>query len=463
MSKNWLDIIRTQFSEDKVTPPDASWENISEDLWTKNIERKLQETNQTEPPNHLSKDIFQKIPHSGTGATTFLKVSAGILGVVASVSAVIFYTQKPPDTDQKTIPSIVKMNESINGNRSPLLNNTGQHEVIQEGTSSSSNYKLTSELNSSFLSENNRHSATKSNTQIASSPTENQEMYQFQKINQNIVGKTLEASIIPEWIIETRSLNLKPYTGQKRKPNHTFQWSIGIEKQVKSAYREHSGERYFSSKTPVQRDYGAHFGILLNNHWRFKTGLYTAKSSYKRDFKNTPFFKTPVKIRPTKRLIKISAEHFSREIDATNVELFPRNVSPADTLKYYRINYLENVNFSYWEVPITLGYQTSYHRLSFGINLGGRIFITRKVDALFELAIKNSANQSFQFQYSKAALGKSFFQGFIELQSGFKITRHLEISGNLLIPNMLTENLPYIRGLENQTTFRGTLGVIFNI
>ena len=138
MSKNWLDIIRTQFSEDKVTPPDASWENISEDLWTKNIERKLQETNQTEPPNHLSKDIFQKIPHSGTGATTFLKVSAGILGVVASVSAVIFYTQKPPDTDQKTIPSIVKMNESINGNRSPLLNNTGQHEVIQEGTSSSS-------------------------------------------------------------------------------------------------------------------------------------------------------------------------------------------------------------------------------------------------------------------------------------------------------------------------------------
>ncbi len=81
MSNNWLDIIRKQFSEDKVTPPDASWENITEDLWTKNIESKFQENSQTTPPHHLSKDILQKVPYSSTGVSTLLKVSAGVLGL----------------------------------------------------------------------------------------------------------------------------------------------------------------------------------------------------------------------------------------------------------------------------------------------------------------------------------------------------------------------------------------------
>jgi len=104
MSKNWLDIIRKQFSEDKVTPPDASWENISEDLWTKNIENKFQENSQTTPPHHLSKEILQKVPHSSIGVSTLLKVSAGVLGVAASVSAIIFYTQKSSNTAEKSIP-----------------------------------------------------------------------------------------------------------------------------------------------------------------------------------------------------------------------------------------------------------------------------------------------------------------------------------------------------------------------
>lgn len=463
MSKNWLDIIRKQFSEDKVTPPDASWENITEDLWTKNIQTKFQENSQTTPPNHLSKDILQKVPHSSIGVSTLLKVSAGLLGVAASVSAIIFYTQKSSNTAEKSIPSTIKSTEPMTGNRSPVFSNTDEHGVIIKETNTSSNVQATNKLNTTFPSENTSHSATKSNTQITVSPVESQEMPEYSNVNKDIIGKTLEASIVPQLILETSSVNLNPYIAQKRKLNHTFQWSMGIEKQVKSAYWENSEERYFFSKTPIQRDYGAHFGLLWNKHWKFKTGLYTANGSYKREFRNTPFFKTPVKMRPKKRLIKISAENYSKEIDATNVALFPRGVSPTDTSKYYRIDYLEDVNFSYWEVPVTLGYQTNFNRLSLGINLGGRFLITRKVDALFKLAINNPANQSFQFQYTKASIGKTFFQGYVELQGGYKISRHLEISGNLLIPNMLTENLPYIRGLENQTTYRGTLGVTYNL
>ena len=462
MSKNWLDIIRKQFSEDKVTPPDASWENITEDLWTKNIESKFQQNSQATPPHHLSKDILQKVPYSSTGVSTLLKVSAGVLGVAASVSAIIFYTQNSSNTAEKTTHSIVKRSESIDGNRSPLLSKTGQHEVISEETNTSSNVQATNKLNTSFPSENTSHSETKSNTQITVSPAESQELSEYSNVNEDIIGKTLEASIVPQLILETSSVNLNPYIAQKRKLNHTFQWSMGIEKQVKSAYWENSGERYFFSKTPIQRDYGAHFGLLWNKHWKFKTGLYTANGSYKREFRNTPFFKTPVKMRPKKRLIKISAENYSKEIDATNVALFPRGVSPTDTSKYYRINYLENINFSYWEVPITLGYQTNFHRLSLGINLGGRLLITRKVDALFELTINNPANQSFQFQYSKASIGKTFFQGFIELQGGIKFTRHLGVSGNLLIPNMLTTNSPYISQVKDPTNVRATLGLNYN-
>ena len=462
MSKNWLDIIRKQFSEDKVTPPDASWENITEDLWTKNIQSKFQENSQTTPPHHLSKDILQKVPHSSIGVSTLLKVSAGILGVAASVSAIIFYTQKSSNTAEKSIPSTIKSTESINGNRSPVFSNTDQHEVINKETNTSSNVQATNKLNTTFPSENTSNSATKSNTQITVSPVENQEISEYSNVNEDIIGKTLEASIVPQLILETNSVNLNPYIAQKRKLTHTFQWSMGIEKQVKSAYWENSGERYFFSKTPIQRDYGAHFGLLWNKHWKFKTGLYTANGSYKREFRNTPFFKTPVKMTPKKRLIKISAENYSKEIDATNVALFPRGVSPTDTSKYYRINYLENVNFSYWEVPITLGYQTNFHRLSLGINLGGRLLITRKVDALFELTINNPANQSFQFEYSKASIGKTFFQGFIELQSGYKISRHLEIAGNLLLPNMLTTNSTYIDQVKDPTNIRATLGLNYN-
>lgn len=462
MIKNWLDIIRKQFSEDKVTPPDASWENITEDLWTKNIERKFQENGQTTPPNHLSKDILQKVPHSSIGVSTLLKVSAGVLGVAASVSAIIFYTQKSSNTAGKTIPSIVKSTEPITGNRSPVLSNTDQHEVINKETNTSSNVQATNKLNTTFPSENTSHSATKSNTQITVTPVESQKSSEYSNVKEDIIGKTLEASIVPQWIVETISVNLNPYTAQKRKLNHTFHWSMGIEKQVKSAYWENSGERYFFSKTPIQRDYGAHFGLLWNKHWTFKTGLYTANGSYKREFRNTPFFKTPVKIRPKKRLIKINAENYSKEIDATNVALFPRGVSPTDTSKYYRIDYLENVNFSYWEVPITLGYQTNFHRLSLGINLGGRFLVTRKVDALFELTVNNPANQSFQFEYSKASIGKTFFQGFIELQSGYKISSHLQIVGNLLLPNMLTTNSTYIEQVKDPTNVRATLGLNYN-
>ena len=317
-------------------------------------------------------------------------------------------------------------------------------------------------MNTTFPSENTSHSETKSNAQITVSPAESQELSEYSNVNEDIIGKTLEASIVPQLILETSSVNLNPYIAQKRKLNHTFQWSMGIEKQVKSAYWENSGERYFFSKTPIQRDYGAHFGLLWNKHWTFKTGLYTANGSYKREFRNTPFFKTPVKMRPKKRLIKISAENYNKEIDATNIALFPRGISPTDTSKYYRIDYLENVNFSYWEVPITLGYQTNFHRLSLGINLGGRFLITRKVDALFELTINNPANQSFQFEYSKASIGKTFFQGFIELQSGYKISSHLQIVGNLLLPNMLTTNSTYIEQVKDPTNVRATLGLNYN-
>ncbi len=455
MSNNWLDIIRKQFSEDKVTPPDASWENITEDLWTKNIERKFQENSQTTPPHHLSKDILQKVPHSSIGVSTLLKVSAGVLGV----AAIIFFTQKSSNTAEKTIPSIVKTTEPINSKTSPLLNNTGQLEIINKETNTSSNVQATNKLNTTFPSENSSHSATKSNTQITVSPAEFQEMSEYFIVDEDLIGKTLEASIVSQWIVETSSVNLNPYIAQKRKLNHTFQWSMGIEKQVKSAYWENSGEQYFFSKTPIQRDYGAHFGLLWNKHWNFKTGLYTANGSYKREFKNTPFFKTPVKISPKKPLIKISAENYSKEIDATNVSLFPRGVSSTDTSKYYRIDYLEDVKFSYWEVPVTLGYQTNFHRFSFGVNLGGRFLITRKVDALFELTINNPANQSFQFEYIKASIGKTFFQGFIELQSGYKISRHLEIDGNLLIPNMLNTNSTYISEVKDPTIVRATLGL----
>ncbi|MGB1094333.1 MAG: hypothetical protein ACPG0L_06520 [Bacteroidia bacterium] len=462
MSKNWLDIIRKQFSEDKVTPPDSSWENIREDLWTKNIESKFQENSQATPPHHLSKDILQKVPHSSIGVSTLLKISAGILGVAASVSAIIFYTQNSPNTAGKTISSVVKSTEPITGNRSPVFSNTDQHEVINKETNTSSNVQATNKLNTTFPSENTSHSETKSNAQITVSPAESQELSEYSNVNEDIIGKTLEASIVPQLILETSSVNLNPYIAQKRRLNHTFQWSMGIEKQVKSAYWENSGERYFFSKTPIQRDYGAHFGLLWNKHWKSKIGLYTANGSYKREFRNTPFFKTPVKMRPKKRLITISAENYSKEIDATNVALFPRGVSPTDTSKYYRIDYLENVNFSYWEVPITLGYQTNFHRLSLGINLGGRFLITRKIDALFELTINNPANQSFQFQYSKASIGKTFFQGFIELQSGCKITKYLGISGNLLIPNMLTTNSPYIRQVKGPMNVRATLSLNYN-
>ena len=458
MSNNWLDIIRKQFSEDKVTPPDASWENITEDLWTKNIERKFQENSQTTPPHHLSKDILQKVPHSSIGVSTLLKVSAGVLGV----AAIIFFTQKSSNTAEKTIPSIVKTTEPINSKTSPLLNNTGQLEIINKETNTSSNVQATNKLNTTFPSENSSHSATKSNTQITVSPAEFQEMSEYFIVDEDLIGKTLEASIVSQWIVETSSVNLNPYIAQKRKLNHTFQWSMGIEKQVKSAYWENSGEQYFFSKTPIQRDYGAHFGLLWNKHWNFKTGLYTANGSYKREFKNTPFFKTPVKISPKKPLIKISAENYSKEIDATNVSLFPRGVSSTDTSKYYRIDYLEDVKFSYWEVPVTLGYQTNFHRLSLGINLGGRFLVTRKVDALFELTINNPANQSFQFEYSKASIGKTFFQGFIELQSGYKISSHLQIVGNLLLPNMLTTNSTYIEQVKDPANIRATLGIDYN-
>jgi hypothetical protein len=459
MSENWLHTIRKQFSEDKATPPDASWENISEDLWTKNIGNKFQENSQATPPNHLSKDLFEKIPYSNAGVSTLVKVSAGIVGIAASISAVVFYTKESPSTAEKPISSIVKTNKITEKNKSSFLNNQGQNERFVKATNSTLDNQATNEINATFLTANTDQSATKSNGQVESSLTLSQDF----NFNQNIIGKTLDASTVPELTLETRSIDLNPYTSQKRNPNHTFQWSIGIEKLVKAAYWENSGERYFFSKTPVQRDYGAHFGLLWNKHWNLKTGLYIAKGSYQREFRNTPFFKTPVKIRPKKRLIKIMAEDYNKEIDATNVALFPRGVSPTDTSKYYRIDYLENVNFSYWEVPITLGYQTNFNRLSVGINLGGRFLITRKVDALFKLAINNPANQSFQFQYSKASIGKTFFQGFVELQSGYKITRHLEIAGNLLLPNMLITNSTYIGQVKDPTNFRATLGINYNL
>ena len=197
MIKNWLDIIRKQFSEDKVTPPDASWENITEDLWTKNIERKFQENSQTTPPNHLSKDILQKVPHSSIGVSTLLKVSAGVLGVAASVSTIIFYTQNSSNTSGKTIPSVVKSTEPITGNRSPVLSNTDQHEVINKETNTSSNVQSTKELNTSFMSEINRHSVRNSNTQIASSPEDIQGMSEYSNVNEDLIGKTLKASVVP--------------------------------------------------------------------------------------------------------------------------------------------------------------------------------------------------------------------------------------------------------------------------
>lgn len=462
MNDRWLNSIRDRLQGENSTPPESLWEKIDDSLWENTLKNKVSNSPNQAPNTSLREHILRKrfTNLNLTNYSSLLLKSAATLSVIGGLGY-YFITNKTEKVSNYKTSATQSLSES------PIISQT------PKGIDAENKSNKNSPALSSFSSKpatDRRRVVLNPNTSLNSKPIietvvpqelPNQEMRST--FYESLIARSLEPIPLVGFSTGIKPIHL-PYQSKHVKNNSTpISYSIGFEKQIKGAQTMHQKEKLTLSKSPIQRDFGISIAANIKDKWAIKTGLYTAKSSYKREFKNTPFFKTPVKIRPTKRLIKISAEHFSREIDATNVDLFPRNVSPTDTLKYYRINYIENVNFSYWEVPITLGYQTSFHRLSFGINLGGRFLVTRKVDALFELAIKNPANQSFQFEHSKATLGKSFFQGFIELQNGFKITRHLEIIGNLLIPGILTENLPYIDGLENQTTFRGTLGVIYNL
>ena len=417
MSDNWEHIIKIKLQNDAVTPTQSAWEAINDSAWTNKIKSKTQEASHPPVPKKLTQSVFQQnhIQHILGGIS--LKAAAIVIGVTASALAI--YTQTKNSQPQTEVTS-----NDINPQTEITSNSKPQTKETQTPSIPNSQLPTPTTLNPKTITTQTPYT---------------------------LYSKSLTHSPLDP-------LNpLAPFPNfpqkKKSKPSHlkpNFTVHAGVQQRLNRLVYTHTKERGTYQHWPIQRNQGVILGLTRNDKWLLESGIFKANASSYLRIDKLPYYKTPIKVNPQRKVIEVHTPYHQIIIDAKDVALLPNGANWRDTSKYYTVSFEENQHAEFLEIPLSFGYKHTWHRFLFSAQVGGLILLPQKVQSDFKLTINNKENSSFEFNQEKRPLkNKALYEGFAQMQFGYYLIPQLNTYINVLLPGLHENNPNKVLSTQN--------------
>jgi hypothetical protein len=437
MSDNWEHIIKNKLQNDAVTPTQSAWEAINDSAWTNKIKSKSHQASHPPVPKKLTQSVFQQNQIQNILGGISLKAAAIVIGVTASALAIFTQTKNSQPQTEVTSNDINPQTEITQTPKSQLETPTTSNPVTPQTF-------ITQAPNSPLQTLTTSNPVTP-RTLITQAPN-----FSLQT-EEALYSKSLTCSPLDP----LNPLALFPDFPQKKKskPSHlkpNFTVHAGVQQRLNRLVYTHTKERGTYQHWPLQRNQGVILGLTRNDKWLLESGIFKASASSYLRIDKLPYYKTPIKVNPQRKVIEVHTPYHQIIIDAKDVALLPNGANWRDTSKYYTVSFEENQHAEFLEIPLSFGYKHTWHRFLFSAQVGGLILLPQKVQSDFKLTINNKENSSFEFNQEKRPLkNKALYEGFAQMQFGYYLIPQLNTYINVLLPGLHENNPNKVLSTQN--------------
>lgn len=444
MKDNWKNIIQNKFLNEELNAPNELWERINDNLWTKRIQQKFDQTHNLPAPPELATKIFIQNQTQPLYRPLFIKGAAILVGAITFATGWYHTHQKNKapqtpylSTQEQITDSVNKQTQSnsdsyknenipnINSVHPTDFDSSGNQEILGFN---SNLFPLTDFIETPLIYSNRFIDSTAtfhineelSNIEIKS-----------QFLRPHVFNFSPSSILNLDLILES---SLKSYLKPK------LQIYTGIQKTLNTIQYTNSIEKFSYQHTPKQRSHGVLIGASFNNGWFVESGLYQSYAKSNLNFKGVSYFKTPVKINPQLKLIEIKTPYIDQKIDARQTELLPPGANWRDTNKYYKVNYIENYHVDLIEIPLSVGYKLQVNNWLLSAQLGGLLYMPRKLRSDFTLQFDNPKKTTFTGNQEKIVRNKYQYHGFAQIRVGYRIVPDITANIDMQLPQLDDNN-----------------------
>lgn len=463
MKSNWLHIIKERLLKDQVKPPADLWNQVADSLWEDNLRQEFSKEH-VDPPTHISQSILKNIQsfsvQSSLGLKTVIsKVAAAIIGVV-SIATTLYVAL---NSDNDNVP-LAAESASLNGasdtdSSSPSHSNPKKFNPIQPVVSDSLAFfegnkttpvtqfgvnasdgvqalPISPETNNKEASGSEHSSVIGSNELgIIERPAQNVTFAvdTFELHYLAFRSKILAATEI--LAPQTDNNPIKPLiqgrmNGAKVK---NMEFGMGVSYKLEGPKLVKETRFKYLEFMPFQRIYGVD-ASWKKGMWHWGMSAYRAQSNYALTLTDVPFYRSPVRVVPPRRLVIVKSEYHNKEIQTEISNFIPNGTRPDDTVNYYRINYSENWKAKGFDIPFYGGVILNLGRLQLMPGIGGTLWIARQFESSLKIEVQNPMKSTFEFQNEHVITGKRRWNYFAQLQAHYRVYKNFSISANAMMP-----------------------------
>lgn len=437
MSENWEDIIKNKLQHDAITPPPSAWETINDSAWTNKIKSKSQQASHSPVPKKLTQSVFQQNHIQYILGGISLKAAAVVIGITASALAIYTQTQNPQTPNSQPQTEVTQTpNSQLQTEETP--NSQPRTEVTQPKTW---HYALKNPQPILFSPNSQPQTEQTELTQTPYSHLQTPYSFYSKSLTHTPLNPLNPSELFPNF---PRKKESKP---SHLKPNVAVH--VGLQQRLNRIVYTHSKERGAYQNWPIQRDQGLILGLTLNDKWVLETGIFNASAQSNLTLTKLPYYKTPIKIHPQRKVIEIHTPHHHRIIDANGIALHPNGTNWRDTSKFYTLSFEENHRAQFIEIPLSMGYKHTWRRFLFSAQLGGMLLLPQKIQSDFRLSINNNENTTIEFSQEKTVKNRTLYEGFVQMQVGYYLIPQLNTYINVLLPGLHENNTNAIVSPQN--------------
>lgn len=447
MIDNWEHIVKNKFQNETLTPPPQLWEGINDNSWTQKIKQKSELAPNPSVPTHLTQKVFLQNQIQTFFSGLGLKAAAIFIGVGTSAVGWYYVNHKSPASQPINSP-IQERVTAFDHSESPSSTQSSSTQNIEKPGS----LRYPNSTNNPELISRNTGNKTplpllvNRNPEISNTPTIPIESKTFENTNERVPEIELYSQLLQKHEFEP----FGPFINSKydSKSNHNrsshlkpqIQMYAGVKKSLNTINYINSKERLQYQHTPIQRNQGVNIGAILKNHWILETGLFQSYAKSTINLYGVPFYKTPIKINPQRKILELKSPFNEGIIDVSKTEMLPPGANWRDSSKFYKVNFIENHYVDFLEIPLSIGYQMQVKRFFLSAQFGGLLYIPRNLQSDYSIEIINPQKTIFSGTKEKSVRNKYLYQGFAQLQIGYRITPAIAANFNAYLPGLSDNN-----------------------
>lgn len=461
MKESWFHNLPKRFHADKAEVPEHLWDRIADGLFESKIKSRFESNSEEAVPHALQEKMLQqfdapaKLVKTGFMRSTWTYVIGTAASLVLVFGSYFLWNQTRPtqvsislntsDSEANTRPN--RTGKTVNNEKNPLISGEAATELPRN---------IPQKKFSAHESLNNAESQAINSFGFGGNPTQNV------KIPMNAEAGSREYSMMnaqnsypdlpQEWArLDVVCLELKPtpiYLNMEalhyplpgnskhnffKKPSSNV-WQFAIWKQVMGPNLTKEKEHGTLSLTPMQRQFGLSARLGKRNGINMGFGVFKSRSLYRANIQNAPFFKTPLRVNPSRKYIAVKSSYYNRELPEKSGVFVPNGFRIDDTLNFFRVNYSESFEIQAVEVPLYLGYAIHRGSWRFFPSLGGRVFLPSKINSEVFVEVLNPQKTQFALINEHEVKSRLSLQPFAQMELQFQVSKKWLLSANALLP-----------------------------